>query len=571
MMRVHPDDASRNRNQPYSHLDDAPRLAAPSFRTLLRQSLFVAERWGAAVCHKTPSYKPLHPIRVDVAVAGIMDVSNLVLDIGQIRSDARNGRLSVEQLVDIIEKQQQTIKRQAANELRLIERLTQYEPQASRETTTNQAHPKTPTASYSVDAETRRRRHRRRCRRKKSPGRQPTEVKFAATERLQDVYPDGVRRSDCQLVRERAVWRLEEGRAVRVGYRIFAATSGKEPRIPGVTPRCEYGIEILVVLAFLVYLIGISLDKACAVLGFFCQLPLSKSQANALLRQLAQHWEGEFDLLCDLIAHAAVVYMDETGWRVGDEGCSLWAFASKLHRVFLFGCHKDDATLDAMLPPDVFDGIGVSDDAAVYRDRFTQAQKCWAHLLRKAIKLALLYPSNQKYQRFLDQLLELYRDAKRSAVDGRLGKEGRQHRVAELEGRLCELLQPHTRETTPAMQPHERDFTNLVNELGRLVMAEELFTFVLEPEVAATNNCMERELRNPALERKAGRTNKTAAGAHRRSVIVSVLQSLRANLENFCLTVVLEEIGRWMKQGMSLFATQWRTMHAAEAATADTG
>jgi transposase len=506
---------------------------------------------------------------VDVAVAGIMDVPNLVLDIDQIRKDARNGRLSVDQLVDIIEKQQQNIKRLVVNERRLIERLTQYEPQASRETTASQANPTTPTASYSLDAETKRRQPRRR--RKKSTGRQPTEVKFADAERYQDVYPDGVRHGDCQLVRERAVWRLEDGRAVRVGYRIFAGPGGNEPRIPGVTPRCEYGIEILVVLAFLVYLIGISLDKACAVLGFFCQLPLSKSQADALLRQLAQHWQGEFDTLCALLAHAAVVYMDETSWKVGDEGCSLWAFASKWQRVFLFGCHKDDATLDAMLPPDVFDGIGVSDDAAVYQNRFQQAQKCWAHLLRKAIKLAILYPNNQKYQRFLDQLLQIYRDAKRSAGDGRLGVEGRKQRVAELEGRLCGLLKPHTRETTPEMPPHERDFTNLVNELGRLVMAEELFTFVLQPEVEATNNGMERELRNPALERKAGRTNKTAAGAHRRSVIVSVLQSLRANLEEFSLTTVLQEIGQWMKDGMSRFAQQWQAMQAAEAAAADTG
>jgi transposase len=74
-----------------------------------------------------------------------------------------------------------------------------------------------------------------------------------------------------------------------------------------VTPRCEYGLEVLVVLAFLAHVIGISLDKACAVLGFFCRLPLSKSQADALLRQLARHWEGEFVLLCDLIARAAVV------------------------------------------------------------------------------------------------------------------------------------------------------------------------------------------------------------------------------------------------------------------------
>jgi len=367
-----------------------------------------------------------------------------------------------------------------------------------------------------------------------------------------------VKRSDCQLVRQRAVWRLENGRACLVGYRIFAGPGGQEPPIPGVTPRCEYGIEILVVLAFLVYCIGISLDKACAVLGFFCQLPLSKSQADALLRQLAQHWQGEFDLLCALIAHAAVVAMDETGWQVGDAGCSLWAFASQWQRVFLFGCHKDDATLDTMLPPDVFDGVGISDDAAVYRDRFARAQKCWAHLLRKVIRLALLYPRKKTYQRFLDQLLALYHDAKRAAADGRLGEAGRQVRVAELEGRLCELCQPYLQETTTAMKPHERDFTNLVNELIRLLQAEELFTFVLVPGVAATNNAMERQLRNPALDRKAGRTNQTAAGAHRRSVIVSVLESLRANLPRFNLATVLEEVGRWMHEGISLFAQQWQ-------------
>ena len=43
----------------------------------------------------------------------------------------------------------------------------------------------------------------------------------------------------------------------------------------------------------------------------------------------------------------------------------------------------------------------VSDDAAVYRG-FSKAQKCWAHLLRKAIRLTLLEPENAEYRRFLD-------------------------------------------------------------------------------------------------------------------------------------------------------------------------
>jgi hypothetical protein len=232
------------------------------------------------------------------------------IDLRQLRRDALDGKVTVEQLLDLLDKQQQTIQGLRRDNQRLQERLTQYEPELASKDAKSAT--ETPSASYSVEAEVKRRRSRKR-RRKKSPGRQPTELKFAAAERTEDIYPDDLRHAACQLVRERAVWRLENGRAVRVGYRIFAGPGGKEPRIPGVTPRCEYGIEILVVLAFLVYIIGISLDKACAVLSFFCQLPLAKSQADALLRQLAQHWEDEFDILCALIAHAAVVYMDETG------------------------------------------------------------------------------------------------------------------------------------------------------------------------------------------------------------------------------------------------------------------
>ncbi len=447
---------------------------------------------------------------------------------------------------------------------RLTERLAQYEPEVRHEGTAGESGSERPVASdYSLDAETKRR-NRRKKRRKKSPGRRPTQLKALDAARIEDVYPKGVPHYECDLVRERVVWRLEDGRAVLVCYWIYAGPDGKEPRIPGVTPRCEYGIEILVVLAYLVYIIGISLDKACVLLWFFCQLPLSKSQADALLRQLAKHWEGEYETLCDLLAHAAVVAMDETGWRVRGEKCSLWAFASELARVFLFGCRKDDDTLDQMLPPDVFDGIGLSDDAGVYQGRFAQAQKCWAHLLRKAIKLALLYPRKKKYQRFLDRLLKLYQDAKRAAEDGRLGEAGRQRRVADLEDRLGELCRPYWRDTTPEMKPHERDFTKLVNELMRLMQAEELFTFVLIPElVEPTNNGMERQLRSPAQDRKAGRINQTAAGAHRRSVIVSVLESLRANLATFNLETVLKEVGCWMKEGLSLFARQWQALQEA--------
>jgi uncharacterized coiled-coil protein SlyX len=494
------------------------------------------------------------------------------MDIRQLKTDFQEGRLSADQLFDAIDKLHQTVKRLQAEVDRLTQRLAQYEPGVLQEGRSASFQTPSSSSRYSLEAEEQRRRkkERRRRRKHKSPGRRLNRVKFADAHRQENVYPPHTPHNQCQLVRERAVWRLEGGRAVLVGYRVFRGPRGPEPRIPGVTARCEYGLELLVVLAFLVYAIGISLDKACAVLQFFCGLPLRKSQADALLRQLARHWEPEFETLCALVAHAAVVYMDETGWKIGQEGCSLWVFASALQRVFLFGCHKDAKTLDTMLPEDVFEGVGVSDDAAVYQRRFSWAQKCWAHLLRKAIRLALLYPRKKSYQRFLDRLLALYYDAKRAAADGRLGTKGREQRVAEFEVRLGNLCRPYWRQTTPEMPPQERDFANLANELTERMFDEELFTFVLRPDVEATNNLAERLQRSPAQDRDAGRTSKTAAGARRRSVITSVLESLRVNLPQFTLQSVLDEATRWMKQGISLFQQQLQLIAPLTPALEDT-
>src|SRR3954453_3718251 len=197
------------------------------------------------------------------------------------------GRLPAEQLFDLLERQERLIQRLQAEVQRLQQRLAPYEPEGRPEATPPDRDRPTPPPSYSVDAEERRRRPRRRKR--QSPGRRPTALKFAQAQRVEDIYPDGVPRDNCLLLRQRAVWRLVDNRAVLVGYRLFGRPGGPEPPIPGVPPRCEYGLEVLVVLAFLAYVIGLSLGKSCAVLAFFCQLPLSRSQADALLRQLADH------------------------------------------------------------------------------------------------------------------------------------------------------------------------------------------------------------------------------------------------------------------------------------------
>jgi predicted RNase H-like nuclease (RuvC/YqgF family) len=126
---------------------------------------------------------------------------------------------------------------------RLRRRLEQYEPEIRYEDKHPKGASKPRSTSYSLGAENKRRHPHRRH--KNSSGRQATEVKVAMAQRTEDVYPGGVYHADCHLVRERAVWRLEDGKAILIGYRIFAGPGGREGHIPGVTPRCEYGIEVV--------------------------------------------------------------------------------------------------------------------------------------------------------------------------------------------------------------------------------------------------------------------------------------------------------------------------------------
>jgi len=467
----------------------------------------------------------------------------------QLKDDLRTGRLQPDRLVDLYVASQHAL--QSAQQ-----RIVDMEKQRGGSPTPKVDEP------FSLRAEEQRqdarRKKKRKPPRKGRRGRFTTADKVARAEREEDVVPDGVGRSECQLSHTRPVWRLENGRAVLVAYHIYRGPNNRYGKIPGVLGRSEFGLEIVVAIAYLVYVVGLSFDKVCLVFNFFQHLKLSKAQADALLHQLSRHWETEFEILCTLLANSLVVHADETSWSLN----SVWAFLSEKARVLFFGVHKDANTLKSILDPATFAGIVISDDAAVYRN-FTRSQKCWAHLLRKAIKLTLQDPNNPDYRRFADRLLEIYREACRVQRDGRLGGVGRTRKIAALDEEIFALCEPMWGAGAPPVEESDLDYRRLINELMRLMIVQELFTFVTAEPVAqpngvaqsvgGTNNEAERTLRGSSQARKTGRTNKTLVGARRQTIVTSVLESLRLYLPTFTLSSVLAEIRRWTQTGRSCF------------------
>jgi transposase len=475
----------------------------------------------------------------------------------QLREDVRTGRIDANRLVDLLAALQQQLQAAVQRNAELEQRITNLEkqlPAASASAKLDEP--------FSLRAEEKRQEARGKKKRQRKDkgrrGRVRTADKIAQAQRTEDVYPDGVAPSDCWLSHTRPVWRLENGRAVLVAYRVHRGPNNQYGKVPGVLGRSEFALEIVVAIAFQVYVVGLSFDKVCLLLHFFQNLKLSKTQADALLHQLARHWHQQFDVLCTLLANSLVVHADETSWSIN----SVWAFLSEKARLLVFAVHKDADTLKALLDPATFAGIVITDDAAVY-GHFTQAQKCWAHLLRKAIKLTLQDANNEEYRSFADRLLEIYRAACRAQRDGRLGDAGRGRKVASLEDEILELCMAMWLADLPVLEGVDNDYRLLVNEVMRLMLAQELFTFVSakaveQPNgatqtVGGTNNEAERTLRNPATARKTGRTNKTVHGARRQTIVMSVLESLRLYLKSFTLANVIAEVQGWLASGRSCF------------------
>ena len=432
----------------------------------------------------------------------------------------------------------------------LVERAQSKEAKAPKPASTN----------FSVDAAERKRQKRKR-RRRKSTGRTPKDQKRELATLTFELYWYKADRNKCVLRREQFVWRLIDGKAQYVRYLIFDEPESTDlPPVDGVrNAKCEYGLEILITLAYLVYWIGISMDKACEVFQFFTGLELSKSQADSLLSQLAADWEIEYDAIAELIAAATILYVDETGWKIGKRSCYTWIFSTLSAVLFKCGVGRGKAVLTEVVG-EQFGGIGVTDDYNAYKSQFAQHQLCWAHFLRKAIALSLRNPDNRQYKRFLTQLFLIYHDAVRSSRDGRLSV-GRGAKIRLLQARIKRICRRYGEVVAKNDTSDDAKFVRLHNELVGNI--EKLFVFVLHPEVEPTNNRSERQARPEAMARKAARTSKTETGARRRGIIMSVLASLSKRLKNFTLGNILAEITRWTTSGQSIFREELAWIHLA--------
>ena len=159
------------------------------------------------------------------------------MDGKQLQQEVREGRVTAERLLQLLEAAQTRIQSLEALVQQLESKLAASGTEKLDE-------------AYSTKAEEQRRQARgKKAKRKKKQksrrrGRVTTAEKLAMAKHREPVYPEGVERDQCQLSHSRPVWRLLDGRAVLVAYDVYRGPRDEYGQIPGTLGRSEYGLVL---------------------------------------------------------------------------------------------------------------------------------------------------------------------------------------------------------------------------------------------------------------------------------------------------------------------------------------
>jgi hypothetical protein len=259
---------------------------------------------------------------------------------------------------------------------------------------------------------------------------------------------------------------------------------------------------------------GLTVRKSCAVLKSVFGLQLSPGGLTQALKRMAEKLEPAYEKLVTRLRDGPYVHSDETSWWVGGPGHWLWVFADKNTTVYRVAQGRGRPVLAEVLGK-AFGGVLVSDCLATYDDFNPLQHKCYSHHLK-----AISHAQEDSPSVWLEDLRWLLQAAMALKQEPKAGQR------AVLEQKLEKLL----------AQPRP---TNVEEKVRRRMekQKDHLFTFLDHPEVDATNNLAERQLRPAVIARKVSCGNKSSRGAHTWEILASLAATCVQRSESFAQLV----------------------------------
>jgi transposase len=274
----------------------------------------------------------------------------------------------------------------------------------------------------------------------------------------------------------------------------------------------QLGPDLQALIAMMKDKYGLSYGDIQGLLDEAFGISVTRGGAAHVVLRVAERSEPAFDGIRDIVRRSDTVYPDETGWKVDGRLQWMWVFVTGMVTLYVIRPSRGRDVPQEVLGVD-YNGRMIHDGWSPY-DSFEQAthQQCLEHLLRRASTLleratrgAVRFP--RKVKEFLTDALHLRdrRDSEAISPHGLAVARGR------LEKRLDRLLESNL--------SHDGNL-KFQNHLAR--HADEILTFLYEPDIEATNWPAEQAIRPAVVNRKVFGGNRTPAGAHAQEILASV-------------------------------------------------
>lgn len=281
--------------------------------------------------------------------------------------------------------------------------------------------------------------------------------------------------------------------------------------------RVHFGPRVIAFTAELNKVGGLSFGKISRFLSRAFGLEIERSSLVRMLDRLGRKAEPSYELLREQLREAAMVYPDETGWKIGGYPRWLWAMTDQERTVYSIEQGRGYAEASSILGED-FSGILGSDGWHSYQ-KFEHAdrQTCLAHLLRRGRELRQTLRSKAD----LFWLEELQASLQHALLvrDRRDRDEMGVHGVAVAKGLLQARIDRLIRSAVGLHSEIEKFARHLMGH------RDELFLFLDLPGLEATNWPSEHAIRMAVINRKNSGGNRTERGARTQSVLMSVLRT----------------------------------------------
>jgi transposase len=238
---------------------------------------------------------------------------------------------------------------------------------------------------------------------------------------------------------------------------------------------------------------------------------------SALVRALhraAARGHPTYAALCETVRTSPVAVPDETGWKVRGLLHWLWVFATATTTVYRIRRGRGFRDAASVLGADFAGGLG-RDGWAPYR-QFTEAfhQTCLGHLLRRCRTLQDDHPRARFPARIAGILQHALAVRDRRAA-GTISAHGVDVARGHLFNQVLDLLDdPGTIEDVQRFARH------LTVELPAL------FSFLVDPDLDATNWRAEQAIRPAVITRKVcGGGNRSRRGADTQQILASIIRT----------------------------------------------